>query len=158
MLMRMSAGGQVGPGCLGRKFWLNRAVQGFSHGQCSGRCRVMRRAEVEILAGTLTSFRRIVAVVARARPFPAIVAAARVRLNAMTARTSQAALAVKTPEVIFSPEECMQHVRDGSYALGKRVADAVTLCCPLRQRKVIYESPTRADAKFSGRVLDGAWR
>ena len=62
------------------------------------------------------------------------------------------------PSVIFSPEECMQHVRDGSYALGKRVVDAVTLCCPLRQRKVIYESPTRADAKFSGRVLDGAWR
>ena len=58
----------------------------------------MRRAEEEILAGTLANFRRIVAVVARARPLPVIVAAARVKLNAMTAMTSQAALAVKTPE------------------------------------------------------------
>jgi len=63
----------------------------------------MRRAEDAILAGTLTSFRRMVAVVALARPAPAMVAAARVRLNAMTARTSQAAFAVKTPLIILSP-------------------------------------------------------
>ena len=118
----------------------------------------MRRAEVEILAAMLMSFRRTVAVTALPRVGVARVPAAEARLNAMQASTSQAALAVNTPDVIFSPEECMQHVRDGSYALGKRVVDAVTLCCPLRQRKVIYESPTRADAKFSGRVLDGAWR
>ena len=58
----------------------------------------MRRAEEAILTGTLTSFRRIVAVVALARPAPAMVAAARVRLNSITARTSQAAFAVNTPE------------------------------------------------------------
>ena len=84
---------------------MNRTAQGFSQGQCSGRCRVMRRAEDEMPAGPLTSFRRIVAVVARARPFPAIVAAARVKLNAITARTSQAALAVKRPTA-GGPERC----------------------------------------------------
>ena len=40
----------------------------------------------------LISLRRMVAVVALARSLPLIVAAVRVRLNAMTARTSQAAL------------------------------------------------------------------
>jgi hypothetical protein len=48
-------------------------------------------------AGTAMSLRRIVAVVALARAGPVVVAAARVRLNAMTAQTSQAAFAVKTP-------------------------------------------------------------
>lgn len=70
-----------GAGCVGRKFWLNRVVQVFS-------------GAVEILAGMLTSFRRIVEMVVRARPFPAIVAAARVKLNATVAWTSQATLAV----------------------------------------------------------------
>jgi hypothetical protein len=42
--------------------------------------------------------RRIVPVRAFASPFPAAVAAARVRFNAMAAKTSQAALAVKTPD------------------------------------------------------------
>ena len=40
----------------------------------------------------------MVAVVALARPTPARVAAARVRLNAIVARVVQAALAVNTPE------------------------------------------------------------
>ena len=44
------------------------------------------------------SFRRIVAVVALVRPGPVRVAAARVRLNAITASRSQAALALNTPE------------------------------------------------------------
>jgi hypothetical protein len=39
----------------------------------------------------------MVAVLALARPVPAIVTAARVRLNAISARTSQAAFAVNTP-------------------------------------------------------------
>jgi len=55
----------------------------------------MRRAEDAILAGMLTSFRRMVAV---ARLVPAIVAAARVRLNAITAQTSQAAFAANFPD------------------------------------------------------------
>lgn len=49
-------------------------------------------------AGTLTILARIVAVVASASPEPARVAAARVRLNAMTARTNQAALALNFPD------------------------------------------------------------
>jgi hypothetical protein len=44
----------------------------------------------------------MVAVRALASTGPVRVAAARVRLNAMTASTSQAALAGKRPEVIFS--------------------------------------------------------
>ena len=46
-----------------------------------------RRADDAIRAGMLTSARRIVAVVALPRPVLAMVAAARVRLNAMTATT-----------------------------------------------------------------------
>ena len=47
----------------------------------------------------MMSLRRIVAVVARAMlRFVVRVAAARVRLNAMTAQVSQAALALNTPE------------------------------------------------------------
>src|SRR5699024_2680510 len=61
------------------------------------RCR--RRAEEATRAGRLISLRRIVGVVARAREvLPVRVAVARVRLNAIAAATSQAALAVKTPE------------------------------------------------------------
>jgi hypothetical protein len=51
-------------------------------------------AEVAARASTVISLRRMVAVVARARSGLARVPAARVRLNAMTASTSQAALAV----------------------------------------------------------------
>jgi hypothetical protein len=53
------------------------------------------RAEDAILAGTLIGLRRIVPVRAFASPFPAAAAADRVRLNAIAANTSQAALAVK---------------------------------------------------------------
>lgn len=57
--------------------------------------------------------RRTVAVVAFARRgWPVRVAAARVRLNAMTARTSQAALAVNFPEVIWSGSAVVRDVRD----------------------------------------------
>ena len=82
-----------------------RAIQPFSQGELwgrwgelLGRWSVMRRAEDAILAGMLISFRRMVAVVALASPVPAIVAAARVRLNSMTANTSQAAFAVNALE------------------------------------------------------------
>ena len=72
------------------------AVQACCQGQAWGRCSVSRRAEVAIRAGTWIRVRRTVAVVARARRrVPVRVAAARVRLNAMTASTSQAELAAK---------------------------------------------------------------
>ena len=63
-----------------------------SQGQFLGRYSVMRRADEAILARMLISFRRMVTVVARARPVPAVTAVVRVRLKAITARTSQAAL------------------------------------------------------------------
>lgn len=90
--------GRVGQPRGGARDWLNKADHAVSHGQVSGRCSRIRRAEDAILAGMLTSFRRIVAVVAEARTVPVIAAAVRVRLNAMTARTSHAAFAVKMPE------------------------------------------------------------
>ena len=58
---------------------------------------MIRRAEVAILAGTVMSVRRMVAVVALAKVGPVRVAAARVRLNAITAQTSQAAFAENFP-------------------------------------------------------------
>src|SRR5665811_1316721 len=77
---------------------VKRVVHAVSQGHAVGRCSVRRRAEDAIRAGTCTSLRRIVAVVALAIEVPARVAAARVRLNAMTARTSQAAFAVNFPD------------------------------------------------------------
>ena len=76
----------------------NSADQAVSHGHAVGRCRVIRRPECATRDGTAMSFRRIVAVVAFARCGSVRLAAARVRLNAITASTSQAAFAVKTPE------------------------------------------------------------
>ena len=46
---------------------VNRSVQAVSQGQAVGRCRVSRRAEDAIRAGTVISLRRMVAVVALAR-------------------------------------------------------------------------------------------
>ncbi len=63
-------------------------VQAVCQGQAVGRCRVIRRAKVATRAGRAMSVRRSVAVVALARSGAARVPAARVRLNAMTARTS----------------------------------------------------------------------
>ena len=72
----------------------------FCQGQASGRCRMILRAERASRAGTEMRVRRIVAVVALARrpARSARMPAARVRLNAITARTSQALFAVNTPE------------------------------------------------------------
>ena len=77
---------------------MNSSVQACSHGQATGRCSVTRRAEDAIRAGMAMSLRRIVAVVDLAIVGPARVAAARVRLNAITASTSQAELAANLPE------------------------------------------------------------
>ena len=55
------------------------------------------RAWFAILAATLTRVRRTVAVRARPSVLEAILAAARVRLNAIAARTSQALFAVNFP-------------------------------------------------------------
>lgn len=68
----------------------------------------MRRPEDATLAGMAISFRRMVAVFAFASTVPVMVAAARVRLKAMTARTSQAAFAVKIPEGRCANAECLR--------------------------------------------------
>ena len=70
---------------------------GRCHGQARGRCMMRRRAVVAIRAGRLISWRRMVPVVALPSAVSVRVAAARVRLNAITARASQAALAVNRP-------------------------------------------------------------
>src|SRR3954447_8737368 len=81
----------VGPGWAGRQArrcggrWTAACsvAQAGSQGQLAGRCRVTRRAERAIRAGTLIRWARIVDVVARAWPRPARVPAARVRLCAV---------------------------------------------------------------------------
>lgn len=65
----------------------------------------MHLAEVAILAGTVINVRRMVPVVALASVPPTSVVAARVRLKAITAQTSQAA---------FAGELAGPQVREGS--------------------------------------------
>src|SRR3954462_4094435 len=72
--------------------------QAVSHGQSRGRCSRNRRAERANRTGTLISWARIVPVVALAWKAEASAPAARVRLNAIAASTSQAELAAKLPE------------------------------------------------------------
>lgn len=81
-----------------RKRLPNKVFHAVSQGESRGRCKVRRRAEDAIRAGTVISVRRMVAVRALASAGPVRAAAARVRLNAITASTSQAALALNRPE------------------------------------------------------------
>ena len=95
---RWLLGGQAarrGGGSLTRS---NSAVQSACQDHDLGRCRVTRREEVAARAGTVISLRRMVAVVAFAICGSVRLAAARARLNAMTASASQAALAVNTSD------------------------------------------------------------
>src|SRR5450759_4863576 len=86
----------------------NRVFHADSHGQSRGRCRVSRRAEDAIRAGTVTRVRRMVAVLALAKAGPVMVAAARVRLKAITAHTSHAALAANRPEGRWARAESLR--------------------------------------------------
>lgn len=73
--------------------------QAFCHGHAVGRCMVRRRAERASRAGTLMmSCARMVEVLARAWNGEARTPAARVRLKAIAAQTSQALLAQPFPE------------------------------------------------------------
>src|SRR5450759_1294592 len=78
------------------------ACRASSHGQCWGRWRRVRRADRAIRAGTVMSWARMVAVVALAWNLEARVPAARVRLNAIVARTSHAAFALIRPDGILA--------------------------------------------------------
>jgi hypothetical protein len=99
LVVPLPAGGQGVAVWGGPQVWVKSSVQGCCHGQPAGRCSFSALAGDAIRAGMLISFRRMVAVVALANEgLPVVLAAARVRLNAMTARTSQAAFAVNLPE------------------------------------------------------------
>ena len=63
----LSAGGQVVGAGGGPQTLVKSSVQALSQGHAVGRCRVTRRAEDALRAGTAISFRRIVAVVAGSR-------------------------------------------------------------------------------------------
>lgn len=103
-------------------------VHWLSQGQSLGRCSVTRRPEDEILPARLISFRRMVPVVALARVLPVRVAAARVRLKAMIARTSQAAFAVKLPEGKYARAEFFKSAWTCSMiACPRWVLSAVTI-------------------------------
>ena len=101
-----------GPGCAVRAGWcqvfawlggpqtrVNSSVQAVSQGQVVGRCRVSRRAEDAIHAGTVMRVRRMVAVVALARGDPMILA---------TARSSHAAFATKRLEGTWARAEFLR--------------------------------------------------
>src|SRR4051794_36115323 len=97
----------------------NSRVQAVSHGQSRGRCSRSRRAERAIRAGTAISWLRMVAVVALAWAAEASALAARMRLNAIVASTSQAEFAANDP--------------DGRWASGPALRSAWTCsmiaCC-----------------------------
>lgn len=99
-LGRCRGGGQLAVAGGGAWVAVKSRSNAVCQGQASGRCRVIRRADRASRAGTVMRVRRIVAVVALAsRPArSAISPAVRVRLNAITARTSQALFAVNTPD------------------------------------------------------------
>ena len=90
--------------------WMGKAARGglfaavascchaVCQGQPVGRCSVRRRAERARRPGTVMSCARIVPVVALAWKVEARVPAARVRLKAIVAQTSQALLAQKCPD------------------------------------------------------------
>src|SRR4051812_41203600 len=92
------AGGQAMALRGGPQVCVNSWVHPSCQGQFFGRCRLSRRAEDATRAGTAISVRRMVPVVALASTPPAMLAAARVRLNAITAQTSQALFAANLPE------------------------------------------------------------
>ena len=134
---------------------MSSAFQASCQGQSLGRCRTRRRAERASRAGRLIRCARMVAVVALAWKIEAIAPAARVRLNAIAASTSQAPFGANDPEVIWSLFGGVHDVRDGVSSAAGRVVDAVTLRCPLRRRKAPDEGAARSHAGLRGGVLDG---
>ena len=88
-------GGQVVAGVGGPQAALNSPSQLSCQGQSLGRWMTSLLADLARRPGTAISCLRIVAVVALAWKTEAMVPAARVRLNAIAANTSQAPLAAK---------------------------------------------------------------
>src|SRR5512144_3356660 len=93
------AGGAGGDQAAGGSWTaVNSRCQDGCHGQSRGKCRVSRRAERASRAGTRISWARTVAVVALACSSDASAPAARVRLKAMAASTSQALFTANDPD------------------------------------------------------------
>src|SRR5680860_445596 len=127
-LRRCRLGGQVATVVGGPQMRVNSRVQAVSQGQWVGRCTVMRLAEEAARAATLTSFRRTVAVVALDRSSPASVAAARVRLNVITASTNQAEFAANELEGRWARAELLRSAWTCSMIAWPRwVLSAVTV-------------------------------
>src|SRR5450756_1593751 len=97
-LCLLGRGGQVVAGVGGPQTVLNSPTQLSCQGLSLGRWMTSRRADLARRPGTAISCRRMVAVVALAWNTDAMVPAARVRLNAIAANTSQAPLAANWPE------------------------------------------------------------
>ena len=113
LVVPLLAGGQGVAVWGGPQVWVNSSVQACCQGQPVGRCSFSCLAEDAIRAGTVISLRRMVAVVALASEgLPVVLAAARVRLNAMTARTSQAAFAVNLPDGRWARAELFRSTWD----------------------------------------------
>jgi len=96
-LCLLGVGGQVVAGVGGRQTALKSPAQLSCQGQSLGRWMTSLFAELARRPGTVISCRRMVAVVALAWKTDAMLPAARVRLNAIAANTSQAPLAEKDP-------------------------------------------------------------
>src|SRR4051794_22610134 len=98
LLVSGCAGGRGQAAAGGPQVVSNSWVQACAQGQSRGRCSRSRRAERASRAGMAMSWVRMVPVVALAWNPEASVPAARVRLNAIAARTSQAEFAANDPE------------------------------------------------------------
>jgi hypothetical protein len=137
---------------------VNSCCQAVAQGHSIGRCSVARRADRLIRAAMLINWARMVAVVALAWKVEASVPAARVRLNASAARTSQAEFAAKLPEVIWSHSVGVHDVREEGSGRPGPIVDAVICRRPSRRRKVSDAGATGAYSGVRGGVLDAARR
>lgn len=115
----------------------NSVIHGFSHGQPIGRWSVSFRADDAIRAGTKTTVRRMVPVLALASAgSPVSVAAAPVRLNAVTAQTSHAV--------------CAQECAEGMCASAEFFRSACTCSMIACRRWILSAATVPRSARFGG--------
>ena len=97
----------------GPRVAVNSCCQAVAQGHFAGSRSRVCRADLVTRAATAMSWVRIVAVTAFAWNADASAPTTRVRLNAIAAQTSQAELAMKFPDVIWSPFGWVPDVHDG---------------------------------------------
>ena len=107
------------------------SCQGCSHGQRRGRWMLILRAERAMRPGTVMSWARIVAVVAFAWNFEARVPVARVRLNAIAARTVRALFAANDASGVFTANAAWTVAATNAFNLTRAAA---TLAGPAHAR------------------------